>query len=249
MFSATFTLLTWTLAQPALAVEVEQYRWDLALQGQVVGQRDLTVKYRSDGRIEVRVLESYTELNLPLDRDGYLWQQRLSGLARTGSASFASVISDDGWNREVQAVKKVQGWTVTVAEGDEARAYLLDRDAFDLTSLDLIDPGQGDRLDGRTHLRVLVAETGEVLEGPLERTGQVQVRIEGVAVPGVAYRWNIEEGPVELIYGREGHLLRYAIRIAGVSVSATLAEPPAARTFEEELPGPLIGPPVVESEL
>ena len=116
MITASWALFAWSLARPAVAVEVEHYRWDLALQGQVVGQRELTVKYRSNGHAEVRVLESFTELNLPIDRDGYIWRQRLSGLGRVGSASFASVISEDGWNREIQAVKKVESWTVTVAE-------------------------------------------------------------------------------------------------------------------------------------
>lgn len=249
MTGLTAAWLLLSVVPSAGAVEVERYAWDLALQGTPVGQRSLTVKYKNDGVAEVRVLESWTELNVTVGRDDFSWTQRLSGMTRSGSASFASASSEDGWLREVQAVKKLQGWTVTVAEAGEARIYNLDRDAFDLTSLDLLDPGQGDRLLGRSHLRVLAAETGSVLAGPIESLGPTRVPIDGVQVDGIGYRWTLPDGPVELVYGPDGHLLRYAMRVGPVTVSATLSEPPAPRSFGEELMGPLIGPVVVETEL
>jgi hypothetical protein len=249
MIGLTAAVLWLGLAAPVQAAEIERYAWDLALAGQAVGSRELTVKYRSDGVAEIRVLESWTELTVPLGRDDFTWTQRMSGLTRSGSGTFASVQSDDGWLREVQAVKKLQGWTVTVAEDGQARVYNLDRDAFDLTSLDLLDPGQGDRLKGRSELRVLAAETGTVIAGPLESLGATSVRIDGKAVAGTGYRWTTPDGPVELVYGPDGHLLRYALRVGVVTVSATLADPPEARRFEEELAGPLIGPAVQEEAL
>jgi hypothetical protein len=234
------------LVPPAQAVEVETYTWNLVLAGQPVGQRELTVKYRSDGLAEVRVLETWTELAVSLGKESFRWTQRMSGLGGTG---FASVSSEDGWVREVQAVKKMQGWTVTVAEDGQARVYYLDRQAFDLTSLDLLDPGQGDRLEGRSYLRVLAAETGGVLAGPVASLGPTEVSIDGVAVSGTAYRWDLPDGPVELVYGADGHLLRYAMRVGPVTVSAILENVPAPRSFQEELTGPWIGPAVQESEL
>ena len=249
MTGLTAGVLWLGLAAPVRAAEIERYSWDLALEGQSVGSRTLTVKYRSDGVDEVRVLESWTELAVPLGRDSFTWTQRLSGLSRSGSGTFASVQREDDWLREVQAVKKVQGWTVTVAEAGEARIYNLSREAFDLTSLDLLDPGQGDRLQGRGHLRMLAAETGTVLSGPLEPLGPVEVTIDGVVVTGAGYRWTTPDGPVEMVYGAEGHLLRYALRVGVVTVSATLSEVPEARRFEEELQVPLMGPAVQEEAL
>jgi len=249
MSALTAAVLWLGLAPPVRAAEVERYTWDLALEGETIGTRQLTVKYRSDGVAEVRVLESWTELALSLGRDDFTWTQRLSGLSRSGSGTFASANDQDGWLREVQAVKKLSGWTVTVAEDGQARVYHLDRDAFDLTSLDLLDPGQGDRLQGRTSLRVLTAETGTVLTGPLEPLGPTPVVIDGVSVAGTGYLWTTPDGPMELVYGPEGHLLRYALRIGVVVVSATLADPPQARRYEEELSGPLVGPAVVEEPL
>ncbi len=249
MTGLTAAVLWLGLAAPARAAEIERYSWDLALEGRSVGSRTLTVKYRSDGVDEVRVLESWTELAVPLGRDEFTWTQRLSGLSRSGSGTFASVQREDGWLREVQAVKKLQGWTVTVAEDGQARIYNLEREAFDLTSLDLLDPGQGDRLKGRSDLRVLAAETGTVLAGPLEPLGPTPVTIDGVAVAGTGYRWMTSDGPVELVYGPDGHLLRYALRVGVVTVSATLSDVPEARRFEEELGAPLVGPAVQEEAL
>ena len=250
MISAlTAAVLWWNLVPSVGAVEVEHYSWDLAFGGQSVGQRDLTVKYRSDGVAEIGVLESWTELAVSLGKDEFTWTQRLSGVSRAGSASFASSGDEDGWLREVQAVKKLQGWTVSIAEADEARVYQLERQAFDLTSLDLVDPGQGDRLQGRSHLRVLTAETGEVLEGPLASKGPVQVPIDGKAVHGTAYLWTLPEGPVELVYGVDGHLLRYLMRVGPITVSATLTAAPQARSYAEDMAAPLIGSSVQESAL
>ncbi len=248
--TALLATLCWVgLSGEVLAAEVERYTWDLALEGRTVGQRELTVKYRSDGLQEVRVLETWTELSVSLGRDDFAWTQRMSGMTRAGSATFASAQNDNGWLQEVQAVKKLQGWTVTIAEDGQARVYHLDRDAFDLTSLDLLDPGQGDRLRGRDSLSVLAAETGTVIQGPLALIGEVPVTIDGERLIGTGYRWSTPDGPVELIYGPDGHLLRYALRIGAITVSATLSDPPSARRFEEELAGPLIGPAVREEAL
>ena len=72
MISAlTAAVLWWNLVPSVGAVEVEHYSWDLAFGGQSVGQRDLTVKYRSDGVAEVRILESWTELVVSLGKDEF----------------------------------------------------------------------------------------------------------------------------------------------------------------------------------
>lgn len=235
-----------TLGAAAQAAETVSLRYLLAVDGQVVGHRDLTLRYLPTADGEIRLVQSWTELTMVIAGQSFSYRQRMSGQGNTGG--FTSVIREGNEGREVQAVRGPEGWNVSVADGGQARLWELGWDGFDMTSLSLVDPESSRRLEGRTHLRVLVAETGSVVDGPLRPAGAVQVAVGGVNLPATGYIWSLPEGEVRLEYGAEGHLLRYTMRVAGKVVTATLDRPPPARDYGA-VGGPIIGADLDEAEL
>lgn len=245
MLLAPLLLLT-TPGAVAHAAETLSMRYLLAVDGAVVGHRDLQLRYLSGPDGEIRLLQSWTQLDVLIAGQPFAYRQRLSGMGNSGG--FTSVIREGDQAREVQAVRGPLGWSVSVTDGGQARVWELGADRFDMTSLSLVDPDASGALAGRTHLRVLVAETGEVLEGGLRQAGTVQVALGGVQLPATEYVWALPEGEVRLAYGAQGHLLRYTMRVAGRVVTATLDRPPPARTYGA-VEGPLITTGVDETEL
>lgn len=240
-------LLTLSLAAPAAAAESQKLRYALSLDGQSIGFRELTVSYLPADYGEVRILESWTELSLPIAGKTFRYQQRLAG--RGGNGGFASAIAENGVAREVQAVRGPEGWIVSVAEGETALVYNYSFDELDLTTLSLIDPGVSEQLRGKTQLRVLAAESGAVLTGPLREVGASQIKVGGQQIPVTEYIWSLPEGEVRLDYGSTGHLVRYTMNVAGHKVIATLDAPPPERTWGASVEGGLIGAGVGETEL
>lgn len=232
-------LLTLALAAPASAAEAQKLHYALSVDGQAIGFRDLTVSYLPGEYGEVRILESWTELSLPIAGKTFRYQQRLAG--KGGSGGFASAIAENGVAREVQAVRGPEGWIVSVAEGQTAKVYNYGFDELDLTTLSLIDPGVNEQLQGKTQLRVLAAESGAVLTGPLKEVGASQIKVGGQQIPVTEYIWTLPEGEVKLDYGSTGHLVRYTMNVAGHKVIATLDAPPPERTWGAAIDGPLIG--------
>ena len=238
-----------TIAAAAQDVETLTYR--LTAGGQAIGQRTLTVTWLPSEAGEVRLLESYTELELTLlGKEPFSFTQRLGGRGRVPGGSFSSVIRQSDGPREIQALRREEGWRVTVVEPGRTSEELIAHRGVDATSLTLVDPGAWGFLDGLTRLSVLSAETGTVLSGPLLAGGEVALNLGGTAVPGQVWTWQPPEGSVELVYGLDGHLLRYTMQVAGVSVRAELTEPPEGRRFEEQLDlGGLIDESIQEQDL
>ncbi|MCK6515028.1 hypothetical protein L6R46_08245 [Myxococcota bacterium] len=231
---------------PAEAAESVSLRYLLAVDGEVIGHRDLKINYLPSDSGELRLMESFTELTFSIAGQPYTYKQRLGGL---GGGNFSSAISDNGTGREVQAVRSSLGWTVTVAEGKTAEVYALGPSAFDLTSLSLHDPAVAESLAGRSSLKVLVAETGGVMEGPLRQAADVQIKLGGQMITCDEYVWSLPEGEVRLDYGPDGHLMRYTTRVAGKVITATLDRPPPPRTYGTTMDGPLIQSSVGEETL
>ena len=245
-------MLAAALTTGALADDSQSLRYILTLDGKEIGERELTLRYlTTELGSEVRILESWTALEVPLPAGGaYRYQQRLTGQGNTGG--FSARISDGGLVREVQAAPTPSGWVVTVAEGEEALVYQHAASEFQLTSLGLMDPSAPQRLAGASSLSVLTSEIGVIVSGPLEDRGEVLVPLGEGSVKAHEYLWALPEGKVRLAYDAQGVLVRYTMRVAGRSVTATLDAPPAGRSWGSAMEAPVIhlgGGGVEETEL
>ncbi|MEC7239831.1 MAG: DUF6134 family protein [Myxococcota bacterium] len=216
--------------------ETQELRYTLASNGQEVGHRDLKIRFLPGEYGEKRFIESWTEFKLPLARRSFHYKQRLNGLAKSGPMGFRASMSEDGHLREVQVVHQPEQWMVTHAELGRSWVLPVDSEAFDATSITLVDPGSHGFLNDRLSLRVLSAETGKVVEGRLVHQGSQSVAIAGQAVEAQHYLWELESGSIHLAYDSAGYLIRYTLQIAGQELTATLDALPAERSFEEDMP-------------
>lgn len=227
MFALVIALL------PAASAETHSLVYALTQAGRPVGERTLTVRYLG-GADDLRLLESTTSVHIkagPLVLD---WEQRLSGVADPSPPTpFASIQRFNGVVREIQVVEAEGGWTLSEAEGRLAELFRLPPGAFQLTTLDLMDPGRVWPQAGP--LTVLAAEGGALLAGTLARSGAVTVRLGAEDVAGEAWVWTTPDGDVDLVVGEHGHLLQYTLRFQGMALVATLTGEPGPRTWGEDL--------------
>jgi hypothetical protein len=230
--------------------EVQEMVYDLVLGENTVGRRRVTVRYLPSDGGEVRVLESYTELSVPLGRKSFLFVQRLSGMGATGPSGFVATSREMGEPHEVQLTERLSGWQVSLAEDGKIARWDLKKGSFDATSLTLVDPESAtELLSSLDRLRVLSAETGKVVDGALKSLGSGTVEVAGTPVTVARWSWQLPVGAVELAYGPTGHLVRYNLLVGGRNVEATLREVPAPRTFGDNLDTPLMGPGIEGVEL
>jgi hypothetical protein len=244
-------LLPLLLSSLSLADDAESIRYVLTANGAPVGERQLTIRYldQEDGGT-VRLLESYTELSIDTGRGRFEFKQRMGGEGRTPAGTFTASLAQTGLTREIQAVRRDEGWRVTVLEPERTAAFEYSHRYIDGTSLSLIDPGASAFLKDLSRMSLLVAETGEILVGSLSAGGPVRLTVAGQSVGGDAYRWDTEVGPVELVYAGTGHLLRYTMNVAGMTVTATAQSIPKGRTFDEVIEaGPITTGGIREEEL
>src|SRR5687768_4511245 len=92
------------LAAMAHAADMQhQLVWDLAVQGQKVGTRTLTIKYaKADVGFE-RTIESYTEVAGSVGPVRVNWRQRMTAhAAGRDPASFTSTVDQNGRAMEIQ---------------------------------------------------------------------------------------------------------------------------------------------------
>ena len=172
-------------------------------------------------------------IDIQIERQVDIMIQRGCALPRWGWAVPSSYNGATGHER-------IAAWQkMIVAEGQTAKVYAYSYDELDLTTLSLIDPGVMEQLQGKSQLRVLAAESGTVLSGPLKEIGAGQVKVGGQTVPVTSYVWTLPEGEMRLDYGATGHLVRYTTSFAGRQITATLDAPPPERTWGAA--GPVIG--------
>lgn len=216
--------------------ETQELRYTLASNGQEVGHRDLKIRFIPSEYGEKRFIESWTEFQLPIARRSFHYKQRLSGLGKVRPMGFSASMSEDGHLREVQVVNQPERWLVTHAELGRSWVLPVDSEDFDVTSITLVDPGAHGFLTDRSTLRVLSAETGQVVEGRLVNEGSKPIQIAGQSVDAQHYLWDLETGSVTLAYDSGGYLLRYTLQIAGQELTATLDTLPVERSYEEDMP-------------
>jgi len=230
--------------------ESQVLTWQLFYGEKSVGSREAKVLYLPSDTGEVRLLQAFTQLAVPMGAGQYKYVQRLGG--RFGGArSFASSIEDNALVREVQGYLSEQGeWIVTVVEKGHAKTWSLPGDAIDMTSAEMLDPERAPRtLQSLTTLRVLATETGNVLTGPVEDLGIQERTIANQTVNVHRFKWSPAGGEMMMGYDDAGFLVEYEITVAGKRVRARLQVLPAARTFGGALDGPLTGVQVQEETL
>lgn len=239
------------LVLPALADGEQSLLYDLQMDGQHIGTRHVTLRFLSaeDGG-EVRVIESYTELEAPIAGGTYAFANRATARVEAASTGFTSSVSDDGKVSEVQARQRSDGtWKVTVIEGREVKQATLPRGQVDLSSLQLLDPVGHRELTARSRASVLAAETGTVLSGPVEDLGEASLSIGGDTISVHRWAWTPTAGRVELAWSMDGVLVSYDSAFMGKALQARLREVPPSRTFGEiEAVAPVVED-VAEQEL
>lgn len=203
-----------------------QLVYDIAVAGRPVGTRTATITTDSRGGADERVIESFTDIDGMVGPVRFSYKQRLTAFAGEGPASFHAVISENGDAREVQGQWSPAGWTVTLVGGGRARTWQAPPHRIDISTIDLVDPGNRRPLPRFDSVRVLSTETGDVWEGDVEPLGPSEVEIGGRKVPVDGVSWLSPEGRVSFYYDAEGWLVRYETRIMGIKVSSTLRQPP-----------------------
>jgi hypothetical protein len=222
-------------AAPARAADAV-LRYTLSMDGKAVGSRELTLTSlpAEPGGPSVRMTSSFTELQVTLAGVPWSFQQRASAVVRDGRSSFTSSVQENGRLREVQARQGQDGrWRVVVLEADRAGSGELRASEVTLTSMDLFDPDARLRLTTAGTARVLAAETGTVLEGPVEDLGEGVVRIAGQDVAVHRWAWTPAAGRMELSWSMDGLLVAYQTTVAGKKLDATLTQAPAGLSFGE----------------
>jgi hypothetical protein len=240
-------LFLFFLALPARA-ETQHLVYSLQVDEQSVGHREVSIRYLVGDRGEVRLLESYTEFRVALPGQDLEVKQRLSGMGGQGRGDFSCAMSQNGEAREVQVSKQPGGWIVTLAELGRARSWELEAGAFDATSLSLVDPGALS-LEGRSHLRILAAETGAVLEGTLSEGGSRSVFLGDSVVEGIVYDWETADGSVQLVYEPGGVLLEYSMPVGVGVLRARLESMPAPRSYGDTVLTPIVEQTIGEEAL
>lgn len=239
-------------ASPAhAAADAQTLLYDLRLDGQQVGTREVVLRYLEDasGR-EVRLIESYTELQAPIAGRTYSFANRATARVEAVKTSFTSSVSEDGQVREVQARQRSDGtWKVSVIEDGELKQAELLRGQADLSSLQLLDPVGHRELTTRSRASVLTAETGTILSGLVEDLGEGVLTLGQDAVAVHRWSWTPATGRVELSWSMDGLLVGYDSAFMGRTLQARLRDAPTARAFGEiEAVAPVIDA-VTEQEL
>jgi hypothetical protein len=216
--------------------------WKLTVDGADVGTRTVKVRYEGTSGQRVRILEAYTELRAPPPStkrsnkpvpEVYAFRQRLTANSNDGGpASFHSVMDGEGDAREVQARFAEGEWTITVANPEGTKIYRFQPARVDLSTVDLIDPESDRRIRIGDNLRILSADIGRILEGPVRSLGPSEVALGGERVTVEGYEWQTEQGAWRLWYASNGFLVRYDAPLLDRVVHAELTGPPP-RSIDE----------------
>ena len=240
------------LVLPALATGEQVLLYDLSLDGQRVGTRHVTLRsLQAEDGGEVRVIESYTELEASIAGQTLDFANRATARVETATTSFTSSVSEGGQVREVQARQRSDGtWKVTVIEGSEVKQATLPRGQVDLSSMQLLDPVAHRELTARARASVLAVETGTLFSGLVEDLGEGQIELSDGAVSVHRWAWSPSSLRMELAWSQDGVLVAYDSQVLGRTVQARLRQVPAARSYGDiELVAPVIDQGLAEQEL
>jgi hypothetical protein len=225
-------MLVLAAALTANAADVEQdLAWSITLDGKPVGKRTATVKWFTDDDGDVRrMIETWTEIDATLIGVQYTVKERLTAMCGKTAGSFQTVIDVSGDNSQIQARRAATAWSVTVNHGGKEYSRDWATTAIDMSTADLLDPDSRVSLGSFTNARILAAETGDILEGPVTRLGAGQIEVSGSQVPVEGYAWTVEGVESRFWYTSDGYLVRWETGAIGHKLSGTLTDPPPTGT-------------------
>ena len=225
MESALFAFLL-ALATASADEITQEMTWEVSLGGEPVGEQSVTVTYLPAEHGLRRMISSKTHLKGTILGQKIDIEERLTAHAGEEPASFHAVLEVNDRPREVQGRRLHTGWMVSIAESGRYRYLDYELPEVDLSTADLFDPETRVPISRFHQVRLLSAETGEVLVGTVERLGASTIKIAGQSVGVDGYQLKAEGGETEFWYTTDGHLVRYRMKLIGHEVEAVLRDPP-----------------------
>ena len=225
--SLVLALVTGLVSEAAAADLQHSLAWDLSVSGSPVGTRKLTIKYVPGDNGTRRILESFTDIDGQVGPIRARFRQRMT--AHVGPhepASFHSVVEENGRLMEIQGRWTPSAWMVTTTADRRSRSVDMPLNRVDLSSADLMDPYTQFGLDKLPEARVLSAESGDVMQGPVASLGVDEIQIDGVPVQVSGYQWTSPQGTQSFWYSPDGFLVKYQTQLLGVTLDALLQDPP-----------------------
>lgn len=223
---AWFVLSIAALAAPSNDSELV---WNLFVDGQPVGTRELTVRRIGSDTSAMRILESYTNIDFSLGNTPIQYRQRLTASVQPGEpAAFHSVVDQNGSLLEVQARWTPSAWVVSTTENGATRTVDMPVDRVHMSTADLFDPDNLTPISRHGNARLLFAELGTVNIGSVEKLGTSETLINNETVQVTGFAWTGPAGRSEFFYSTDGYLVSFTLHLAGIGVRGTLAEPPPA---------------------
>jgi len=220
--------LSWAPAARAEAPPPQKIVYDLTLAGEPIGTRELTIRYlpREDG--ERRLVESYTVATIA----GTKIVCRSSGQSSARGATFTTSIDQGGAISQVQGIELPGGgWRVIAADAAGVKETTLGKNDARMTTLDVLDPGRSQLLSGGGELKLLLAETGEVLVGALDAGTIGTMKVAGQKVTVTRYTATGPLGAAKFDLDENGVLVKSDLTWLGFSVQATARAVPPARSY------------------
>lgn len=229
-------LLTTLLAQAA----PDTLTWDLTINDRKVGERTLVVTEEDIAGSALRTLQATTKVDAKVLGIDLAYEQKLTANADIGPASFVSQVERGADITEVQGRRAAFGWVLTLTGEGRTRTWELGSDEVDLSTADLMDPDSRVPLSRFTAVKVLTAESGNVIDGRVEALGPSEITVAGAEVPVEGYRLVSDQGTGTFHYTSEGWLVRFETKILGQRIAGTLTAPPPRGPDDE--PVPIFGP-------
>jgi hypothetical protein len=217
--------------------------WGLAVDGQPVGTREVTVRTKSFGDEQVRFVESYTDLRLTDDdrkTKDVVFRQRLTANSQDGRpASFTSVTETADGVVELQARCSGSKWELVWTRDGLTKTLDIGASEVDLSTADLFDPEADRKISELTQAKVLVDFAGRTARGPVTPLGPSDLSIGGEILTVEGFEWGSDLGVMRFFYAANGFLVRYELPLAGARVTATMlgAAPRPLDDFEVPRPG------------
>ncbi|MFT5680062.1 MAG: hypothetical protein ACI8RZ_000967 [Myxococcota bacterium] len=230
------TLFAGLTAGSAQAEDPRTVAFDLLMNGEVVGSREVTLRYippeEGVSEHEVRVTQTWTQIDADIAGWTFTVRNRTTSHATNFRSSFTSSVSVNGDLSEIQGRTTDNGrWKVSEIRSGKHNTRELRPSEVDLSTMDLLDPIRSQAISDLTDIHLLSAETGDVIDGVLEDLGEDDLTIGGRTV--AIHRWGVDtnEGRLELAWDAEGLLLESSMVIRGQVIETRLKALPPPREY------------------
>jgi hypothetical protein len=209
--------------------------YDLSIDGAVVGERKVTIRYMPpiEGVAGAsRLIQSWFDVDTRIAGQQVVIQSRSSARASDSDSSFAMSIAENGVVREIQGQRQWDGvWQVVAIEHGERKTWKHRRTEVTLSSMDFLDPSRHKLMTLDTQAGVLVAETGQVVQGAVSELGDKELWVNGKIVLVEEWGWSPDMGQVVMSWNQEGLLLAYSVSFMGKTLDAVVREVPPTRSY------------------